>query len=151
MNSKAIADAIAGRFTGVTATVGSTTEGFLIAPTASLPNAIAKGPALLVFHPSGVLDIGVSKLRRDELDFPVRFLRDPLSYPQRSDWLYAWYDALRDRVEADMDLGLTYVAWARPVEATVELDGATYAGIGFDLIELTVRVHLNETVSTLAI
>lgn len=151
MNSKAVADAIAGRFTGVTATVAGLTEGILVGPTASLPNGIGKGPALLVYHPTGVLDIGVSKLRRDELDFPVRFLRDPLNYPTRSDALYAWYDALRDQVEADMDLGLSYVAWARPIDTEVKLDGQDYAGLTYDLIELTVRVHFNEVVTSVSV
>ena len=121
-----------------------------VGPTASLPNSVGKGPALLVYHPTGVLEVGVSKLRRDELDFPVRFLRDPLNYPQRSDALYAWYDALRDLVEADMDLGLAYVAWARPISVEVELDGGEYAGAQYDLIEFVVRVHFNEVVATLS-
>jgi hypothetical protein len=103
-----------------------------------------------VFHPTGVLDVGVSKLRLDMLDFPVRFFRDPLNYPERSDWLYAWYDALRDRVEADIDLSLSYVAWARPVETTVELDGGKYGDNRYDLIEFIVRVRFNEVVSTLS-
>lgn len=151
MNLKATADAIAARFAGVTATVDGMTEAIAIGPTASLPNEINKGPALLVFHPTGVLDIGVSKLRRDTLDFPVRFLRDPLDYPLRSDALYAWYDALRDRVEMDMDLGLAYVAWASCVATEVELDGAEYAGARYDLIQLTVRVRFDEVVSTVNI
>ena len=148
MNSKAIADAIAARFVGVTATSGGKTESISIGPTASLPNQVSEGPALLVFHPSGVLEIGVSKLRSDELDFPVRFLRDPSDYPTRSDFLYAWYDALRDKVEEDMDLGLAYVAWARPVSVTVDLDIGDYAGVkAFDQIEFIVRVHFNEVVT----
>jgi hypothetical protein len=150
VNSKAVADAIAARFVGVTATNGSLTEAFAITPTASLPNQLAKGPALFVYHPTGVLDVGVSKLRLDMLDFPVRFFRDPLNYPERSDWLYAWYDALRDRVEADIDLSLSYVAWARPVETTVEIDGGKYAGVDYDLIEFIVRVRFNEVVSTIS-
>jgi hypothetical protein len=157
MNLKAIADAIAGRFVGVTATNGSATESIVIGPTASLPNAIAKGPALLVFHPQGVLDLDMGKMRRDEYDFPVRFLRDPLNYPERSDWLYAWFDALRDRVEMDMDLGLAYVSWARLIDSTTELDAGRYAerqggdSGGYDLIEFTVRVHVREPVPTVGI
>ena len=150
MNSKATADAIAARFVGVTATIGTTTESFTSVPTASLPNTIGGGPVLLVYHPVGVLDIGVSKLRRDMLDFPVRMLRDPANYPARSDWLYAWYDALRDRVEMDIDLGLAYVAWAQPVSTRVELDGQLYAKVPFDVVEYIVRVRFNETVATVA-
>lgn len=150
MNSQAIADAIAARFTGVTAVVATGTES-LATVTARLPDQISEGPALLVFHPTGVLDIGVSKLRRDELDFPVRFLRDPSTYPERSAALYAWYDALRDRVEMDMDLGLSYVAWAQPISVEVALDIGEYAGIkGYDLIELVVRVRLDEVVPTVS-
>lgn len=151
MNSKAVADALAGRFTGVTATNAGKTEAFALAPTASLPNTIGKGPALLVFHPKGVLDVGVSKLRADQLDYPIRFLRDPMDYPTRSDWLYAWQDALRDRIEMDMDLGLAYVAWAKPISIEVLLDGAVYAGTTYDLIEMVARVRFNEVVTSVSI
>ena len=151
MNSKAVADAIAARFVGVTATLASGTESIAVGPTASLPNQISEGPALLVLHPDGVLDIGVSRMRLDELDFPVRFLRDPSDYPSRSDALYAWYDALRDRVEMNMDLDLAYVAWAKTISAHAELDVGEFAKVtGFDLIEFVVRVHFNEVVTTVS-
>ena len=157
-NSKAIADALAARFTGVTATVGTTTESITVGPTASLPNGITAGPALLVFHPSGELSIGVSKLRQDILEYRVKLLRDPQSLPSRSDWLYAWYDAIRDRIEMDMDLGLSYVAWARPASVRIELGGETYPPVlvngvaqqDFDVVDLTVQIRLNEVVSTVA-
>jgi hypothetical protein len=147
MNMQAIADAIAGRFTGVTA------GGVAIAvgPTASLPNAIAKGPALLVFHPTGSLEIGMGRMRNDVLTFPVRLLLDPLDYPTRSAALYAWADALRDRVEMDMDLGLAYVTWARATAIRLELDVATWYGGGFDMVELTIEVRVREVVTSVAI
>jgi hypothetical protein len=144
MNLKATADALAARYVGVTATNGTVTESLVTPPTASLPNALAKGPALFVFHPRGVLDIRVSRIRADELDFPVRLLRDPLNYPERSDWLYAWYDALRDKVRDGDTLGLAYVSWANVVATEVELDGGEYGGNVFDLIEFTVRVHFGD-------
>lgn len=147
MNLKTIADNLATRFTGVTATVSGASESIAVGPTASLPNGIAKGPALLVYHPTGELGLGVSKRRDDTYDFPVRLLRDPLDVPARSDALYAWYDALRDKVEEDMDLGLSYVAWAQPVAGRVELDGITYGDALFDVVELIVRVRINEIVS----
>lgn len=150
MNSKATADAIAARFTGVTATVNGATEGLVLC-TASLPNTIAVGPVLLVYPPSGTLAIGVSQRRSDELDFPVRLLRDPLNVPLRTDALYAWYDALRDRVEANMDLDLAYVAWARCTEMRAELDGESYGGSLFDVVELVVRVRFDEVVTSVSV
>lgn len=144
MTLKAIADGIASEYAGTTATVGSITESLTATPTASLPNTIAKGPVLLVFHPTGVLDVGVSRIRRDEYDFPVRLLRDPLSYPERSDWLYAWHDALRDGIPDGSTLGLSYVSWCNLVAVSVELDGYTYAGVTYDLVELTHRVHIGD-------
>jgi len=149
MNSKTTADAIAARFTSVTATVNGIAESLVLC-TASLPNSIAVGPVLLVYPPTGVLGIGVSKMRSDELDFPVRLLRDPLNVPLRTDALYAWYDALRDRVEAQMTLGLAYVAWASCVSMRAELDGESYAGSLFDVVELTVRVHFMEVVNSVS-
>ena len=74
MNTLEVGNAIAARFSGLTASIttadGTLTEAIQIGPTTQLPNEIGIGPALLVFPPSGVLDVGVSKLRRDELDFP---------------------------------------------------------------------------------
>ena len=146
MTLKAIADAIAGRYAGTTATVGSVTESLAFAPTASLPNTLAKGPAIFVYHPQGVLDVGVSRIRRDEYDFPVRFLRDPVNYPERSDWLYAWHDALRDKVRDGDTLGLAYVSWANCTAVKVALDEGEYGstGTGYDVIEFTIRVHVGD-------
>jgi len=150
MNSKAIADALAARFAGVTATVGSVTESLTMA-TASLPNTVGRGPALLVYHPTAALDVIGSQLRQDVLTFPVRLLRDPENYPSRSDWLYAWYDALRDRVEQQLSLGLpAYVLAAQPVAARVELDGEEYAGTTYDVVEFMVNVELYENVPGVA-
>jgi len=148
VNTKAIADAIATRFTGVTATSGATTEGLVYGPTATLPNSLSKGPALLVFPPEA--DLGIALRRRtDTLRFTVRLLRDPLNLPERVDWLYAWYDALRDLVEAQITLGLSYVSWAQPTAMRMEADGFTYAGVLYDVVEMEVSVRLDEVVSTL--
>ncbi len=145
----ATAAALAGRFTGVAATVGTETRTLDSASVMHLlPNEIARGPVLLVFPPTGVLDVGVSQLRHDVHEFPVRLLLDPLDVPTRTAWLYAWYDALRDRVEMDTDLGLAYVAAAQPVASRVELDGERYALTPFDVVELIVRVQFYETVTT---
>lgn len=151
MNLKTIADAIATQFVGVTATAGTQTYSLKVGPTATLPNEIAKGPALLVFHPTGQLELEVSRRRNDHYDFPVRLLTDPLNYPQRSDALYAWHDALRDKVETRMQLGLDYVASANPILMRMELDNAEWYGGGFDMVELIVRVHVIEHVTTVAV
>lgn len=145
MNLKATADAIAASYTATTATVGSVTESLVLA-TASLPNQLpGKGPVLLVFHPTGVLDVGMSRIRRDEYNFPIRLMRDPMSYPERSDWLYAWHDALRDVIRDGSTLGLSYVSWVNIVAADVQLDGARYGGVVYgDLVELTARVHFGD-------
>lgn len=144
MNLKATADAIAGRYAGATATVGTAIEPLISTPTASLPNTVAKGPVLLVYPPTGVLDIAMSRIRRDEYDFPVRLLRDPVDYPGRTDWLYAWHDATRDLIRDGDTLGLAYVSWARLVAARVELDGESYATVLFDVVEFIVRVHFGD-------
>lgn len=152
MNTRTIGDAIATRFNGITATLpDGSSEGIAIGPTTKLPNAIAKGPALLVYPPSGVLDVGESAIRNDAFDFPVRLLRDPLDVPRRSEWLYAWIDAMRDRVEMQMSLGLAYVAMAQPIALTAEIDGFSFNGMPFDLVELIVRVQLFEHVTTVGI
>lgn len=145
MNTASVAAAIAARFTGVTA--GG--ESIAVGPTHRLPNTIAKGPALLVFPPTGDLGIGGSRRRDDRLLFPVRLLRDPLDVPARSDALYAWYDALRDQVEKAVTLG-GLVEYAEVVGMRAELDGYEYAGVPFDVVELMVAVRFNEVVATIA-
>lgn len=151
MNLKATADAIAGRFTGITATVGGVTESLVSNPTASLPDNVAKGPVILVYHPIGQLEVGVSRLRNDHYTFPVKLLRDPISYPARSDWLYAWHDAMRDRIEANLDLDLAYVAWAKCIGVRVAVDGEEYAKADFDVVELAVQVLFREVVTTVSV
>jgi hypothetical protein len=147
VNSKAIADAIAAQFTGITAN-GETIR---VGPTASLPNAITKGPALLVFHPTGTLELLMGPRRRDVLDFPVRLLRDPLDVPNRSDMLYAWYDAMRDRVEKKLTLGLAYVAWAKALTVPqIAIDGHLYATVLWDVVEIVIQVQLDEIVAGVA-
>jgi hypothetical protein len=141
MDLKVVADAIAARFTGLTATNGTATEALAITPTASLPNDLAKGPAILVYHPDGSLGMEMSPHATDTWDFPVRLLRDPLDYPGRSDWLYAWATAMRPRVWQQFTLGITGVTQAAAVAMRVELDGQAYAGKTFDVVELTVRVQ----------
>jgi hypothetical protein len=148
LDAKAIADALALRFVGATTSAGET---FTSTPTASLPNAVSKGPVCLVYHPTGVLEIGVSRMRRDELDYPVKILIDPLDVPSRSDTLYRWYNATRDLVEANIDLDLAYVSWARLVEMRMKIDGEQYmGGAVFDVVEYIVRVHVEEVVTTVS-
>lgn len=153
MNLLTTADAIAARFTSVSVTVNGATE--TVTGTSRLPDAVGK-LALLVYPPTGEAGLAVSKRRTDTLEFPVRLLRDPVSTPARAAALYAWYDALRDLVEADMDLGLSYVAWAQVISVRVEIDGESYSQSNgtygrFDVVELIVRVRFDEVVTTVAI
>lgn len=144
MNSKTIADALAARFVGLTA--GG--ESLQATPTASLPNQVGKGPVILVYPPTGTLEVGTSARRNDLYTFAVKMLRDPNSYPERSDALYAWYDAMHDLIGLDMDLGVgPVVSQAEPVECRLELDGERYAGTLYDVVELIVEVLVNEHVS----
>lgn len=147
MDLKVIADAIAARFAGVTAVGESLTS----APTASLPNTINSGPVLLVYPPSGTRSVGVSRQRQDELEYVVRLLRDPLDVPARTDALYAWANAIYDKVLENYDLDLEYVTWAEPVNIRVALDGESYAGKPFDVVEMGIRVLVREIVSTMAL
>ncbi len=144
MNSIAIADALAARFVGLTA--GG--ESLASTPTARLPNTIGAGPVILVYPPTGTVDVGVSARRNDLYTFEVKLLRDPLDVPARTAALYAWYDAMHDLIGADMNLGLSYVSYAEPVSVRLELDGEKYGGATFDVVELIVEVRVNETVTT---
>lgn len=149
MNLQTAADNLAARFVGVTATSGAETESIVVGPTADLQATIGVGPALIVFPPRGTLDVGQSALRGDTYLFPVLLLRDPANYPARTRWLYAWFNAMRDRVEMDTDLGLpTYVQQAQPVAVRIEIDGEQYAGKTYDVVELTVAVRVEEPVTT---
>lgn len=146
MNLKTIADGVAARFVAVTATNGSATE--TATATADLPNAVAK-LALLVYPPTGELSIIMGPHTNDHYDFPVKLLRDPLSVPERSQWLYAWATALRPLVQAKFSLGVTGVVEAQASGLRMEIDGEKYSmpdGVyrEFDVVEFTVRVHVYE-------
>lgn len=142
--------------TGVATTIGTVTaNGETATATAQLPNQVAK-IALLVYPPTGPLEIGVGRMRNDHYRFPVRLLRDPLDMPARSDAMYAWFTALRDLVERDMDLGLAYVVKATVIGMRIEPDGESYAdALGaykpFDVVEMLVDVHVREVVSTVSV
>lgn len=141
-NLRAPADAIATRVGLQTATLGALTE--VATATASLPDGIGAGPALLVFHPIGELSYGISRRREDVFEYPVRLLRVPDGTTTvRSDWLYAWAGVLRGAVEQQMSLGLPYVAWARGERMEIELQGGDYEGAVYDLVELIVRVRFD--------
>lgn len=150
MDLQAIADAIAGRFVSITATNGSETE--TVTGTADLPNSVGR-LALLVYPPSGTLEIGVSAARTDLYSFEVKLLRDPLNVPSRTRWLYAWYDAIHDRVALDMDLGLpSYIDIAETSAVRIAIDGEQYSSTDgvlrpFDVVELTVTVRIYEHVT----
>jgi hypothetical protein len=145
MDLKAVADAIATRFVGITA--GG--EPLQSAPTASLPNAITKGPVLLVYPPVG--DLGMTMGRAlDTYDFPVKLLRDPVDVPSRTDALYAWATALRPLVWQQFTLGIAGVTEAAAVAMRVELGGEEYALSKFDVVEITVRVQVFEIATGVA-
>ncbi len=153
MNSKAIADGIAAQFVNISATVAGASE--TVTATASLPNQVGH-IALLVYHPTGGYEYHASKIRIGTFIYSVRLLRDPISVPARSDWLYAWFDALSDLVGQHLSLGLTYVTQALPVSIRIELDGENYAGVDgvnhpFDVVELEVQVTTNEVMTTQAV
>lgn len=151
MDLKVIADAIAARYVGVTATYSGNTQ--TLTATADLPDTLV-AEALLVYPPIGELDIRVGQQRDDHYTFRVMYLQDPLSVTARVNWLYAWHNSLRDRAEAQMTLGLSYVKWCRVTESRMDLDGESYSYNGvykpLDVVELTHVVKVEETVSTLA-
>lgn len=142
MNYKTVADAIAARFVDVVATNGTETE--TATATADLPDTIAKGPVLLVYPPFGSLRIIPGPRLEDVLDFPVKLLRDPLTVAVRGQWLLAWATALRTGVQQKVQLGVPGVLQAEAIAIRAELDGEKYAGIQFDVVELTVRVWIVE-------
>jgi len=143
---KTIADGIAARFVSVTATNGAATE--TATATADLPNQVAK-LALLVYPPTGALNIVMGPKLDDQYDFAVRLLRDPLNTPNRTQWLYAWATAMRTRVQTSWSLGITGVTQAETKDIRVEIDGEKYSSVDgtymtFDVVELIVRVWVWE-------
>jgi hypothetical protein len=138
MNIKTIADALAARFVNVTA------YGETATATASLPNNVST-LALLVYPPEVDLAylMGGPKLNA-HLTFPVRLLRDPLSVPERTDALLAWATALWPLPQQNFDLDVAGVLEAQATHIRIEVDGQSYAGVLFDVVELTVDVHVYE-------
>jgi hypothetical protein len=136
VNIKTIADALAARFVNVTA------YGETATATASLPNNIST-LALVVYPPEGDLSylMGGPKLNA-HLTFPVRLLRDPLSVPERTDALLAWATVLWPLPNGN--LGVTGVLTAESTHIHIQIDGQSYGGVLYDVVELTVDVHVFE-------
>jgi hypothetical protein len=141
--------------TAIATTIGTVTaNGESATATARLPDQVAK-LALLVYPPVGPLEIGAMKRRNDYYNFPIRLLRDPLTMPARSDAMYAWFTALRDLIETNMDLGMTETKVAL-VAMRMEIDGQEYASITgsrdlFDVVELIAQVHVFGHVATVSV
>ena len=154
MNLQTIANAIATTLGTVTATNGTVSES--VTASADLPNQVTQ-LALLVYPPTGSLNIVMGPHLDDSYDFEVRLLRDPLSMPGRTQWLYAWFTALRPLIQTHVSLGVAGVTQAQAVGARLEIEGVRYAspantpgGDLFDLVELTIRVQVFELASGLA-
>lgn len=146
MNLQTIANGVAARFVNVTATNGSETE--TASATADLPDTVAK-LALLVYPPEGDLAVNMQPYLNDHYRFAVRLLRDPLSMPARSRWLYAWATAMRPLVQANVNLDVAGVVEAQAVSMRVAIDGQQYSSTDgtyrlFDVVELIVDVHIYE-------
>lgn len=146
---RSIADAIATQYSGITANG----ESISIGPTSLLPNTIpGRQVALIVLPPSGTLGVAPNAQRDDVYDFTVQILRDPIDVPARTVALYAWLDATRDVIYVHTSLGLGSVIFqALPVSVRCELDGETYGGSKYDVVEYVVRVQINEAIPTLGV
>jgi hypothetical protein len=152
MNSRQIAEAIAARFQNITATL-PTGETETESAQYLLPDNI-NARALLVYPPTADVEHYPGKHRDTLALWPVRLLRDPLGVKRRTEWLYAWWDALYDEVGKATTLG-GLVTRALPVAVRVEIDGQNYsASTGeyrpFDVVELMVDVLADEVVTSMA-
>lgn len=147
---KAVADAIAAMYVGLTANG----ESIGIGPTASLPNSIpTRTVAVLVYPPTAELGISLGQ-SDDRYQFPVKILRDPIDVPARTDALYAWLEAGRYAISrhTSLQLGPTIIeATARGLRA--ELDGESYGDDDhpMDVVEWIVEVFIQEPVPGLAV
>jgi hypothetical protein len=154
MDLMAIATNLAARYVDVVATNGSETE--TATATAELPDSVAS-LALLVYPPEAA---DLSLLPGPSLDdhylFAIRLLRDPLSTPTRTRWLYAWGTAMRTRVQQKVQLDLPgVVAMASAVSMRIEIDGERYSSVDgtyapFDVVEVGVDVHVREPTTAAA-
>jgi hypothetical protein len=157
VNLYTIATGLATTFGTVTATNGAETE--TATATADLPDSIGK-LALLIYPPeTGSLEIGVSARRDDVYTFMVRLLRDPTSVPARTRWLYAWFNAMRDKiVTTGIHLGITPPPDidANAVAMRAAIDGEKYSSAtgeyaDYDVVEVQVDIRVNEHVAGITV
>lgn len=146
---KAIADAIATRFSSANVTAPSGATNVRVS-TASLPDAITQEPTVLVF-PVETADFEYeSSTRTGIARFPVRFyiyrVRDT---KRNADLLNNWATALYGQLDGKVQLGLAYVAYA--VVKSFGVGPMTYgegdSAVRFHGIEFAVEVHLAEGVA----
>lgn len=147
---KAIADAIATRFSSanVTAPSGATN---IRASTASLPDAITKEPTVLVFPVESAEFEYESSTRTGTARYPVRFyiyrVRDT---KRNADLLNNWATALYGQLDGKVQLGLSsYVTHAvvRNFAVGPLIYGEGDSAVRFHGIEFAVDVHLAEGVA----
>lgn len=146
---KAIADAVATRFssTNVTAPSGATN---VRVSTASLPDAITAEPTVLVFPVEQAEFEYESSTRTGIARYPVRFyiyrVRDT---KRNADLLNNWATALYGQLDGKVQLGLAYVTHAvvRNFGAGPLTYGEGDSAVRFHGIEFAVEVHLAEGVA----
>jgi hypothetical protein len=131
--------------TGLATAIGTITVGTDTATaTARLPNGVNK-VALLVYPPEADLSFLMGgPMLNAHLLFPVRLLRDPLSVPERTDALLDWATALWPKPQANYDLNVAGVIEAQATAIRIAIDGQQYGGMLFDVVEMTVDVHVYE-------
>lgn len=144
----AIALAIATRFssTHVTAPSGETN---VRTSTSALPDAITKEPTVLTYPPEVELSYGPS-IRKAVASYPVRFYIYKIRDGARNATLInKWLTSLYAQLDGQVHLGLaTYVTHA--VVRNISAGILPYAGVDFHGIELTVEVHISESLSATA-
>lgn len=121
-----------------------TVNGESATATARLPNTV-NALALLVYPPVSDLSFLMGGPMLDaHILYEVKLLRDPLDVPARTDMLLDWATALWPRPKANYTLGVAGVLDAEATHLRIQIDGESYGGGLYDVVEMTVDVHVYE-------
>lgn len=158
MDYLAVGNAIAARFTGLTAptyswqddegTTVTATDDDLRVVTATLPNQLSVSPALYVMPPEDrEFSWGMSSRMRIKQFYTVRLVRDQTQdMARRMAALSAWRPLLITRIQGQIQLGLSYVDEGAYLRSS-RIGEWPYAETTYDVVELVIEVNISEVVT----
>jgi hypothetical protein len=141
----AIAEALAGRYSGLTPPTGYTA---IHAATSHPANAAVQTPYLIVWARRGEL-VYSAGLRRGEHEFDVVLYLDRAQHdqPREMERAQKWVGVLLDATHGALKLGLSASGVLKALPITWEIDDQRYANPTYDIVRISVTIWTEDSVT----